>query len=113
MGEWYCGYVFPFTPPEKSGGLSIDDIAAMQRCGRWHPTREARESCDHGVSLDRLPVGADVTPTGSPVPIQTVPRTNRHEGACLWCGGSVPAEQGQLVDIDGVLRPVHREGECR
>lgn len=45
--EWYCGFVHPF--PEDITQITEERLLAQPRCGRWHPTREAREACTHGA----------------------------------------------------------------
>lgn len=115
---WYCGFIFPVGDFVR--GMDIDDLAALPRCDRWHQTQEAREACDHGLptEMDPAVVFGDgprtfiETPPVSPVPIETTGRVNRFDGSCLWCGGTVRAGAGQLVDIDGCFMPVHNQGDC-
>lgn len=112
--QWYCGFVFPVTNIGK-GGLSGDDIAALPRCDRWHPTREERENCDHGIDTTATD-GTPCPPVDPPPPTpgQEPDRPNRHDGRCYWCGGTVLANEGRVTDIhgDGMLVPVHVNGGC-
>lgn len=102
--KWYCGHVFPVD--SKAGGFSGDDIANFPRCDRWHDTREERENCDHGGARDEEPATTPTPPAEAPV------RTNRADGRCYWCGGTVLAGQGRLEDLNGMLVPVHLNGGC-
>lgn len=105
--KWYCGHVFPVE--HVTGGLSRDDIANLPRCDRWHDTREQRENCDHGV------VAVDDPPDPAPDdhdPAVTSHRPNRHAGPCWYCGRTVLANTGRLLDVDGMFFPVHLDGEC-